>query len=133
MGFNSRLKALDGKTQRFILVGDQDADEVLRIMQEFDPAFEVTGKPNPLRRPKPMSATRARCIFAVLAVVLLGFGALFAYSAVAGLAPNPRHLSLAVVNILLGVWCVVMVWTVSRKSQNPKGPADPGAAEGSGK
>lgn len=109
-GFNVgtvQLELLDGKTLQFILVGNQQSDEVLRMMQEFDPAIEVTGKPKSQPRPKPISPAGRRFYFALLSVLLLGFGALFGYVAMAGLAPNPSHLLLATVNILVGVWCLV--------------------------
>jgi len=36
------LECLDGTTRRFILVGDQEPDAVLELIQVFDPDVEVT-------------------------------------------------------------------------------------------
>ncbi len=107
------LKLRDGKTWLFILVGDQQPDEILRIMQRFDAAIEAAGKPNPRPRPKPMSLRGKRFYLVMLAVWLLGCGILFGSIAGTGLAANPIHWPLAVANVLGSVWCLVKAWNIS--------------------
>jgi hypothetical protein len=115
------LELLDGTTLRFILVGDQQPDDILRIIQRFDPAVEVSGKPNPLARPKPMSPGGKRFYFAMLACLFLGFGGLFGYVAGAGLAPDPMHWPLAIVNAFMGIWCLVKAWKIPENRPEPDG------------
>jgi hypothetical protein len=113
------LELLDGTTRRLILVGDQQPDDVLRLMQAFDAAIEITGKPNPLPRPKPMSPAGQRFLFVLLAGLLIGFAALFSYVAVAGVAHNPTLLPVAVVNVLAAGWCLVQAWRVPNNRPKP--------------
>lgn len=106
------LLFLDGSTNRLILVGDQDPGTVMSLMQVFDAAMEVTGKPNPLPRPKPISATRKRTLLLRLAGLFICFGALFVAVAVAGVASNPAYIPIAVVNALAGGWCLLRAWRI---------------------
>jgi hypothetical protein len=110
----AEVELFDGKTWRLIVVGDQEPDEVLKLMQRFDAAIEVTGKPNPRPRPTPMSPAGQRFRFVFFAVLLLGFATWFAYTAIAGVAPGPTHVLLVIVNIVAGAWCLVKAWTVPR-------------------
>jgi hypothetical protein len=107
------LELLDGTRRRFILVGDQEPDTVLSLLQRFHPDPEVTGKPNRRPHPKPMSPSGRRRTLVLAAGLLLGFGALFGYAAWGGIAPNPAPLPIAVVNMLLGGWCLARAWRVS--------------------
>jgi hypothetical protein len=104
------IETLDGATQRFILVGDQEQEKVLELMRIFDPAIEVTGTPNPLPRPKALSPAAKRRYLTVLGVFCFVFAALFGYIRIAGIAADPTQIPLAVVNVLLGFWCLALAW-----------------------
>jgi hypothetical protein len=110
------LELLDGITQRLILAGEQESDTVLSLMQRFDPGIEVTGKSKPMprpRTPKSISPAGKRRYYLLMASLLLGFGTLFAYAALAGVARNPIfYLVMAAVNALAGGWCLVRAWMV---------------------
>jgi hypothetical protein len=114
------LELLDGTTRRLILVGDQEPEAVLELMRRFDPAIEVTGKPNPLPRPQPMSPAGKRLYFLLVAAALFGFGALFGYAGLAGVAPNLPFLPLAAINVLLGGWWLVRAWRAAKQPQEPE-------------
>jgi hypothetical protein len=62
-----------GAKVRFILVGGQNRGEVLQIMERFDPAIEVTGKPRPRGVSRPTARAGWRSAVAKAATSLLGF------------------------------------------------------------
>jgi hypothetical protein len=53
-----------------------------------------------------MSPTVERFFSVLSAVMLLGFSAFFSFAALAPMAPNPACWPLAVVNLLVGSWCL---------------------------
>jgi len=88
------------------------------LMLGLDPAMDVTGTPNPMPRPSSMSPARKRFHYVLSAGVLLGFGSFFGYAALTRMAPNPAWLPLAVMNALVGSWCLVKACRVSRNSSD---------------
>jgi hypothetical protein len=118
------LELLDGTRRRFILVGNQQQEEVLNLLLKFDPAIEVTGKPNPRLPPKPMSPA-GRLITAVIAGVLFFcFGAFFAYLAIAGMAKNLGLLFVAALNFLGGLSSLLTAWKIYQNMSIPDEDSD---------
>jgi hypothetical protein len=101
----------DGSIRRLILVGEQQADEVLDLLRKFDPGIEESGKSKPIEIPKPPTLEARGRLFISLALMFLGYAGFFAY---AGLGLNPRLLVLAVVNLLGALWCLVSAWRQRR-------------------
>lgn len=114
------LELVDGTKRRLILVRDQEPDAILELVRRFDPATVVTGTPNPLSHPKPMSTAGKRLYFELLAGFLIASGVFFGCAAWAGVVPNPAYWPLAAVNILLGGWCLVKAWKVAERQQTPE-------------
>ena len=104
---------------RFILVGGQEPDRVLELLRRFDPAIEVTGKPNPLPCPKKLSSGQTRILFAVLAGLLLTFAAVFGYCAVAGVGGGQGLWPVVAVNVLSSGWCLLRAWRIPGSSTKP--------------
>jgi hypothetical protein len=120
------LELLDGKKHRFILVGDQQPDEILMMVQRFDPLIDVTGKPNPRPYPKAMSPAVKRRNLAVIGILLMCFAGLFGYLGIVGIdgnVANPIHLPMAVVNGLAGLWTFMRAWKM-RRSQPQENEAN---------
>ena len=108
----------DGSVRRFILVGEQQADEVLDLLRKFDPGIEESGKSKPIKTPKPPTPEARRRLFFFLAFMFLVYAAFFTY---AGLMLNPRQLPLAVVNVLVALWCLVSAWRQRRERPPTQG------------
>jgi hypothetical protein len=110
----------DGSTRRFILIGEQRADDVLDLMKTFDPGIEVSGKSNPLRTPKPPTPEARQRLFVIMALMFLAFAGFFGY---AGWRLDPKHLPLAAANVLLALWCLVSAWRQRQERPPPEGTA----------
>jgi hypothetical protein len=118
------LSLFDGSKRRFILVGEQEADDVLNLLRMFDPGIQVTGKARPVRRPpEPMTPAQLRRALIVGVLVLLGFAGFFLYAGMSGRANAGLNLTLAAVNLLVALKCL---WSELRK--RPDGADEVGAS-----
>jgi hypothetical protein len=113
------FELLDSTRRRFILVGDQEQELVLRLVQQFDPAAIVTGEPNSLRRRQQMTPEGKRRFYSLLGTFFSTFGAFCVYVAVAGMAPMLVHIPLAVINVAVGSWCYWNAWRVPQDLADP--------------
>jgi hypothetical protein len=96
------FECLDGTRQRFILVGDQQHENIMQLLQKFDPAIDVTWKANLLPKPNPISPARTRSSMAFMGSLLLFFGAISAQAAIAGPGLNLALFAFAVLHLGLG-------------------------------
>ena len=111
------LELLDGSIRRFILVGDQQAEDVLALLTVFDSGIEVTGTFRPRPQPRPATRRQARLCFTFLSLLLLGFGIFFGAVGFAGPVKNPKHQLLALANVCAAIYCLVLAWL--RRSDRP--------------
>jgi hypothetical protein len=101
------IELLDRTNRRFILVGEQDQDEILKLMQQFDPGIEVRGKANPRPRPRTLSTRGKRLLLAIVALLLVCQGSLFAHAALTRLKRDPTLWPISVASFLAAGWFVV--------------------------
>ena len=128
------IELLVGVKRRFILVGDQPPDAIMQLMLEFDPELEITGKPNPLPLPKPISPAAQRRSFVVLGFFLIALSVLIGYLALTRVPPRPTDWPLVVFNLMAAIWTFVMAWRVSGTQPEADSSAGPdrSAAKDSG-
>ena len=100
------IEMIDGRVRRFILIGDQEHDDILELMKRFDPSIEAYGRKIPLPRPSSNPRRINRFVYGIFAGVLLCFGLFFTVLAIVDPAKKPRLIATAIMNAIAGTYCL---------------------------